>query len=192
MRKILPLLALSAAIPVMAQELPAPRFAFIDPEAILANSTKGKKAFQELEALGKSLNEKVQAVVEEQKQLQMQAKTPGLTDEGRLKLQQAIQDNETRLKRTQEDCQKEFEHAQSEKLGKVYAQEVAPIVQEVAKEWKLQVIFNIKESARLLHYADQAWLNQLNQEVLKRYEAKTGGNASAPAPKPAKAPARKK
>lgn len=191
MRKILSLLALSAALPVMAQEAPAPKFAVVIPDYILSQSARGKKVTADLETVGKSLNERLRAKGEELQRMEQQLKSPGISDEGRAKIQRDLQDGEIAFKRAQEDAQKEF-GAVREKVNKTYQQEVRPIVEALAVEWKLQVLFNYQEG--LFQYAEEAWITSFSKEVIKRYDAKfpTEGAAQTPAAKPAKAPLKKK
>jgi len=188
MRKTLSLLALSAAIPVMAQEPPAPKFAVVIPDYILSQSARGKLVTAELESVGKTLNERLRVKGEELQKMAQQLKSPGISDEGRARIQRDIQDGEIALKRAQEDAQKEF-NAAREKVNRAYQQEVRPIVEALAVEWKLNLLFNYQEG--LFQYADEAWITAFSKEVIKRYDAKypTPGGP-APAPKPAKAPSK--
>ncbi|WP_005038044.1 OmpH family outer membrane protein [Holophaga foetida] len=188
MRKILSLLALSAALPVLAQEAPAPKFAVVIPDYILGNSARGKKVTAEFVELRKSLDERMRAKSEELQKLAQQLKSPGLSDEGRAKVQRDLQDGEIALKRAEEDAQKEFNLGR-EKVSKTYQQEIRPIVEVLAKEWKLQVLFNYQEG--LFQYADETWLTSFSNEIIKRYDAKfpaegTAKAPVAPAPKPGK------
>jgi len=183
MRRTLAALALVLALPVLGQD--APRFAIFSADSVAGNTARGKKMFAELESLGKSLQERITARVEELKKVDQQLKSPGLSDEGRAKLQRELQDGELGLKRLQEDSQQEFEKSK-QKVMKTFMDEIEPVVREVAKEMKLQVVFAYQPG--LLAWAEDAWLTSFTSEVSKRFEAR--GGAPAPAPKPA-APAAK-
>ena len=184
MRRTLAALALVLALPVLGQDA-APRFAIFSADSVAGNTARGKKMFAELESLGKSLQERITARVEELKKVDQQLKSPGLSDEGRAKLQRELQDGELGLKRLQEDSQQEFEKSK-QKVMKTFMDEIEPVVREVAKEMKLQVVFAYQPG--LLAWAEDAWLTSFTSEVSKRFEAR--GGAPAPAPKPA-APAAK-
>lgn len=190
MRRTLAALALVLSLPVLAQDA-APRFAIFSADSVAGGTARGKKMFSELEALGKTLQERISARVEELKKVDQQLKSPGLSDEGRAKLQRELQDGDLGLKRLQEDSQQEFEKAKS-KVMKTFMDEVEPVVKEVAKEMKLQVVLAYQPG--LLAWAEDAWLTSFTNEVSKRFEARGGAPAAAPAPKSAapKAPAPKK
>jgi len=190
MRRLLTAAAtLAFALSATAQD--AQRFAIFAPQQVAGNTVRGKKIFAELETLGKGLQEKISAKVEELKKLDQQLKSPGLTDEGRARIQRELQDGDLGLKRLQEDSQQEFNKTQ-QKAMKVFMEEIEPIVKEVAKEMKLQAVFTYQEG--MLAWADDAWLGTFTTEVAKRFEARAGAAApagtAAPAPKPA-APAAK-
>jgi len=195
MRRMIPLLALSAALPVMAQEAPTPKFAVVIPDYILGNSVRGKKVTAGLEVLGKALQDRLRGKADELQKLEQQLKSPGLSEEGRAKVSRDLQDGEVAFKRAQEDAQKEFNVAR-DKVSKTYQEEVRPLVDALAKEWKLQVLFNYQEG--LFQYADEAWLTSFSKEIIVRYDAKfpaePGDKPSTAAPvaaKPSKAPAKK-
>ena len=177
MRRTLAALTLVLGLPVLAQE--PTKFAIFSAEQVAGNTNRGKKIFAELETLGKSLQEKINTRVEELKKLDNQLKSPGLSDEGRAKLQRELQDGDLGLKRLQEDSQQEFQAAQR-KAMKTFMDEVEPVIKEVAKEMKLQVVLSYQPG--LLAWADDAWLSGFTSEVAKRFEARGG---SAPAAKPA-------
>jgi len=188
MRRTLAALTLVLGLPVLAQE--PTKFAIFSAEQVAGNTNRGKKIFAELETLGKSLQEKINTRVEELKKLDNQLKSPGLSDEGRAKLQRELQDGDLGLKRLQEDSQQEFQAAQR-KAMKTFMEEVEPVIKEVAKEMKLQVVLSYQPG--LLAWAEDAWLATFTGEVAKRFEARAGAapaKPAAPAAKPAAAPAK--
>ena len=183
MRRFLSALTLVAALPLVAQD--SPRFAVFSPDQLREISVRAKKVFAEAEALQKNLESQEKARVEELQKLDQQLKSPSLSDEGRAKLQRELQDNETTYKRWVEDSQKTLRAAGQKAIG-AFQTEVGPIVQEVAKEMKLQAVFQLQQG--LLAYADETWIVTFTTEVAKRYDAKfeSGAAAAAPAaPKPA-------
>ncbi|MBI4911212.1 MAG: OmpH family outer membrane protein [Acidobacteria bacterium] len=186
MRPLLAAAALSLCAPLLAQS-PTASFAIFSPEQVASNTARGKKVFADVETLGKGLQEKINARIEELKKLDGQLKSPGLSEEGRAKIQRDLQDGEISLKRMQEDAQQEFNKTQ-QKAMKVFMEEIEPIVKEVQKEWKLQVVFAYQPG--MLAAADDTWLLSFTNEVAKRYEAK--GPAAAAPKAPAKPAAPKK
>ena len=178
MRRFLAPLAVVLSLPVLAQDV-APRFAIFSAEQVAGNTTRGKKIFADLETLGKSLQDRINVKVDELKKVDQQIKSPGLSDEGRAKLQRELQDGDLALKRIQEDSQQEFEKTK-QKAMKTFMEEVEPIIKEVAKEQKLQVVLSYQPG--MLAWAEEAWLSGFTSEVAKRFDSRA---AAGPAPKPA-------
>lgn len=187
MRRFLTAIALVLGLPVLAQD--APRFAIFSAEQVAQNTVRGKKIFADVEVLGKSLQERLGGKIEELKKLDQQLKSPGLSDEGRARIQRDLQDGEISLKRQQEDAQQDFNKAQ-QKAMKAFMEEVEPLVKDLAKELKLQAVFSYQPG--MLAYAEEGWLMTFTSEISKRLDAKSGAAAAAPAAaKPAeKAPAK--
>ncbi len=197
MRRILALAALTtlASAPVLAQEAPAPRFAIFAPDQLFKTSARAKKVVDQLDGIGKGLQEKLLAKQKELEKMAEQLKSPGLSDEGRAKLQRDLQDGEVAFKRAQEDSQKEF-NKESDKIYGQFQKEVGPIVEEVSKERKLQVVFQYtRQNAGMFAFTDETWAVDFTNEIAKRYDAKfegksAGPEAESPAAKPAAPTAR--
>jgi Skp family chaperone for outer membrane proteins len=184
MRRIAPLLmAAVLSIPVIAQDASAPRFAIFVPDALLQNTNKGKKLLGELEALGKGLQDKLQGKAAEGQKLQQQLQSGSLSEDGKEKLTKQLRDLEYDLKKQQEESQVEFQKAQQRVYGQ-FQQEVGPIVEALAKERKLQVVFQYQPNQNMFAYTDPAWGLEFTNEVAKRYDA-TSGPITGPATKPA-------
>ncbi len=189
MRRLLTLFGLVLALPLLAQDPGGVRFAVFIPQQVIGTSARAQKVFAELNARGNALQTQLNNRVEELKKLEQQLKSPSLSDEGRAKLQREFQDGEIALKRMQEDSQMELQKLQ-QKAFTQFEEEIAPILEQVAKEWKLQVVMQYQNG--LFLKVDEAWLLGFSNEIAKRYDAKFEGKAEAPsAPKPA-APAPKK
>jgi Skp family chaperone for outer membrane proteins len=185
MRRILAALAVVLALPVLAQD--APRIAIFSPDQVAGNTKRGKQIFTDLEALGKTLQERINVKVEELKKVDQQLKSPGLSEEGRAKLQRELQDGDLALKRIQEDSQQEFEKTK-QKAMKTFMEEVEPIIKDVAREMKLHAVLTYQPG--MLAWADDSWLNTFTTEVAKRFDERAAAKPGAPAAKPA-APAAK-
>lgn len=193
MRRFILCLSLAAAIPAVAQE-PITRFGIFAPQRVIESSVRAKKVFAELEVLNKTLTEKVKAKADEMQKLEQQIKSPALSEEGRAKLQREFQDGELSFKRLQEDSQAEFQKSEQKAMGQ-FNQEIGPIVMELAKELKLQMLFQWNQN--IMIPVDPAAVTSFSDELAKRYDRKfeSGAPAAAPekpAPKPAAKPAPKK
>ncbi len=193
MRRFILCLAVAAAIPVIAQE-PITRFGVFAPQRVIESSVRAKKVFAELEVLNKTLTEKVKAKADEMQKMEQQIKSPAMSEEGRAKLQREFQDGELSFKRLQEDSQAEFQKSEQKAMGQ-FNQEIGPIVMELAKELKLQMLFQWNQN--IMIPVDPAAVTAFSDELAKRYDKKfeSGTPVAAPekpAPKPAAKPAPKK
>ncbi len=183
MRRILALAAVTtlASAPMLAQEA-APRFAIFAPDQLFKTSARAKKVVEQLDTVGKGLQEKLAAKQKELEKMAEQLKSPGLSDEGRAKLQNDLKDGDTAFKRAQEDSQKEF-NKESDKIYGQFQKEVGPIVEELSRERKLQVVFQYtRQNQGMFAFTDETWAVEFTNEVAKRYDAKYEGQSAAPQP----------
>lgn len=192
MRRFILGLTLAATLPALAQES-ITRFGVFAPQRVIESSVRAKKVFAELEVLNKILTEKVKIKAEEMQKLEQQIKSPALSEEGRAKLQREFQDGELSFKRLQEDSQGEFQKSE-QKAMKQFNEEIGPIVMELAKELKLQMLFQWNQN--IMIPVDPAAVTSFSDELAKRYDKKFESGAPVapekPAPKPAAKPAPKK
>jgi Skp family chaperone for outer membrane proteins len=173
---------LSAALgtPAAAQE--APRFAFFSINQLVHTSKKAGAIFSELEITGKNLQEKLQAKGQELQALQQQLTSPSLDPDKKEALAKKYRDAEYEGKKMQEDSQAEYQRVEK-KVGGEIAKLAAPIVEQLAKEQKLQMVLS-DQAVQILSWADQDWMKAFTAEVAKRLDASEPA-APAPAPKPA-------
>ena len=175
-------LCLSAALaaPVVAQE--APRFAFFSINQLVHTSKKAGAIFSELEITGKNLQEKLQAKGQELQALQQQLNSPSLDPDKKDALAKKYRDAEYEAKKMQEDSQAEYQKVEK-KVGEAIAKLSAPIVEQLAKEQKLQLVLS-DQAVQILSWGDQEWMKAFTVEVAKRLDASEPA-APAAAPKPA-------
>lgn len=193
MRLIAPLAAAVLCLPAAAQEAPAPRFAFFSVNQLVRSSVKAGKVFAELEITGKNLQEKLQAKGAELQTVQQQIQSPSIDPSKREELQKRLRDLEFEGKKMQEDSQAEFQKVEK-RVGEAIIVMARPIVEQMAKEQNLQVVFS-DQALQVLSWADDAWLKGFTLEVAKRLDAsesasapKPGAAAKPATPKPAPAP----
>lgn len=191
MRRFLAALTAAASLPLLAQDPGSPRIAIFAPAQLIQTSARAKTVFADLEAKGKELETRMKGKVEELQKVEAQLKSPGLSDEGRAKLQDELKIGEVTFKRAQEDSQKEFSAVQQRVYG-TFGKEVEPIVEELAKEWKLNIVLQYTDqTAPFFAYTDKEWALKFTNEIAKRYDAKYAAGApktetpKAAAPKPA-------
>jgi Skp family chaperone for outer membrane proteins len=192
----LAVLCLSAALcaPAAAQE--TPRFAFFSINQLVRSSKKAGAIFSELEITGKNLQEKLQAKGQELQTLQQQLNSPSLDPEKKDALAKKYRDAEFEAKKMQEDSQAEYQRVEK-KVGEAITKLAAPIVEQLAKEQKLQMVFS-DQAVQVLSWAEESWMKGFTAEVAKRLDGTEAATPAAtkpaaPAPKPAAAkPAPKK
>jgi Skp family chaperone for outer membrane proteins len=176
-------LSAALALPVAAQE--APRFAFFSINQLVRSSKKAGALFSELEITGKNLQEKLQAKGQELQTLQQQLNSPSIDPDKKEALAKKLRDIEFEAKKMQEDSQAEYQGVEK-KVGKAITDIAAPIVDQLAKEQKLQVVLS-DQAFQIVAWADQEWIKGFTNEVAKRLDASQPAAAPAPAPKPAAA-----
>jgi outer membrane protein len=156
-----------------AQQAPktpeVPKYAVIDVNLLVQDSAAGKEAMARLKkaqdekiAQRKKLTDEVEAL---QKQLETQRVT--LADSKVGELQKQIEDKGIALKRFDDDAQQQLQEAQKRELDALEKQ-IMPIIQEVGREMKFQMIFNKFQSG--LVYADEA--TDITDMVLRRFNTK--------------------
>lgn len=185
MRLLAPSLAalcLSAALAVPAAAQDAPRFAFFSINQLVRSSKKAGAIFSELEITGKNLQEKLQAKGQELQTLQQQLSSPSIDPDKKEALAKKYRDLEFEAKKMQEDSQAEYQRVEK-KVGEAITKLAGPIVEQLAKEQKLQMVFS-DQAVQVLSWGDKAWMESFTAEVAKRLDASEGAPA-APAPKPA-------
>jgi outer membrane protein len=154
---------------VRAQEqaaTPKLGIAVIDVQRIVEESAVGKeakarlvKAQEDKVAEGRKLSDELDAL---KKQLATQGST--LTDAKRSDLQNEIQDKQVQLQRFQDDAQQQLDELKRKELDNL-EKKVMPLINELGREMKLQLIFN-KFSSGLV-YADSS--TDITDIVLKRF-----------------------
>ncbi len=184
MRLIAPSLAavcLSAALSLPAAAQESPRFAFFSMNQLVRSSKKAGAIFSELEITGKNLQEKLQAKGQELQTLQQQMNSPSIDPEKKEALAKKLRDVEFEAKKMQEDSQGEYQRVEK-KVGEAITKIAGPIVDQIAKEQKLQVVLS-DQAFQMIAWGDQEFMKAFTTEVAKRLDA--SDPAATPAPKPA-------
>ncbi len=152
-----------------AAEAPKLPLAVIDVNVLVQDSAAGKEAISRMKkaqdekvAQRKKLTEEAEAL---QKQLETQRVT--LSDAKIAELQKQIEDKGIALRRFDDDAQQQLQEAQKKELEALEKQ-IMPIIQEVGREMKFQMIFNKFQSG--LVYADEAV--DITDQVLRRFNTK--------------------
>jgi outer membrane protein len=176
-----------------AQAAPAPapfpagaKYAFINIQRIAAESVQGKSLSSRVQTLNtqkvNELNEKNKALQTAQQKLDSGGSV--LSDAARAQLEKDIDRQQTEIQRFTDDAQKEVQELQNE-LQAEFQQKLGPVIQQVAQEKKLEILFSALDAG--IVWADAGL--DLTSEVIKRFDAAnpaaTAAAPAAPAPAPA-------
>jgi outer membrane protein len=150
------------------------KVAYVNINVIAGNSVEGKAATGKIQEFVKKKNAEIQ---ERQKALQaLQAKLQqGLTvmsDEARGQLEKDITRQSRDLESAQEDAQVE-QRQLTDDLQREFQQKLFPIVDAIAKEKSLHMVFSIQDSGIL--WPDPGL--DLTAEVIKRFDAASKSGA---------------
>jgi Skp family chaperone for outer membrane proteins len=128
------------------------------------------------------LNDKNKALQASQQKLESGASV--LNDAARGQLEKDIDRQQTDIQRFTDDAQKEVQELQNE-LQAEFQQKLGPVIQQVAQEKKLDILFSALDAG--IVWADAGL--DLTSEVIRRFDAANPApaapTAAAPAPRPA-------
>ena len=176
------------AAPAAQPPFPAgARYAFINIQRIAAESAQGKALSSRVQTL---YNQKVTELNEKNKALQtaqqkLESGGGVLSDAARGQLEKDIDRQQTDIQRFTDDAQKEVQELQNE-LQAEFQQKLGPVIQQVAQEKKLDILFSALDAG--IVWADAGL--DLTTEVIRRFDAANPAPAAAappaaPAPRPA-------
>ena len=163
------------------------KYAVVNIPRIAAESVEGRAATARVQALNQQrlneLNEKNKALQASQQKLEAGASVLSAT--AAAQLQKEIQRQQTEIQRFGEDAQKDLQNLQAQ-LQEEFEEKLAPIIERVAAEKGLHLLFSATESGIIWGVPSL----DLTQEILSKFDA-AGPVARAPAPasKPAPKPA---
>lgn len=181
--------AAPTAAPPAQQPRPFPagtKYAFINIQRIAAESAEGKALAGRVQTLNQQkvneLNEKNKALQASQQKLEAGASV--LSANAAAQLQKDIERQQIDIQRFTEDAQQEVTNLQTQ-LQDEFQVRLTPIIQEVANERSLHMLFSVVDSG--LVWADPAL--DITTEVIQKFDAAGVGGAApkpaAAAPKPA-------
>lgn len=168
--------AQAPAAPVPEPKFPdGAKFAYLNIQRIAAESGEGKTASARIEAArqkkASDLSEKTKAV----ETLQAKQRSSTVSDDARAQAQKEIDKLQVEIQRMTQDAQAELQDLQNE-LQVDFQRKVAPIIQQIAVEKGVQMLFSQTDSGLVWAVAEL----DLTTEVIRRFDA-----ATAVAPKPA-------
>ncbi len=174
--------------PAPAPQVPFPagaKYAFINIQRIANESGEGRAATARVQALNQQklteLNERNKAV--QANQLKLEQGGSVLSDAARLQLEREIERQSVDIQRFTEDAQAEVQALQAQ-LQADFQQRLSPVIQRVAQERNLEMLFSVADSGIV-------WANpglDLTNDVIQAFDTGAGAPAAG-APPAAPAPA---
>src|SRR5262245_52965277 len=177
--------AAPAAAPAPAPFPAGAKYAFINIQRIAAESAQGKALSSRVQALNNQkvtqLNDRNKALQTAQQKLDSGASV--LSEAARAQLEKDIDRQQTEIQRFTLDAQKEVQELQNE-LQAEFQQKLGPVIQQVAQEKKLEILFSALDAG--IVWADAGL--DLTTEVIRRFDAANPAATTAAPPAPAPAP----
>jgi len=177
-----PAAAAPAATPAPEVKFPeGARFAFVNIQRIAGESVEGKASSARLEALrakkASDLNDRNRQV----EALQAKQKSGVMSDDARAQVQRDLDRLQVEITRMTQDAQQELQDMQNE-LQLEFQRKIQPIIQQVATERSIQLLFSQGDSG--LVWADAGL--DLTLEIIRRFDAVTAALKPPAAPAPIK------
>jgi len=162
------------------------KYAYIRLDLIAAASAEGRLAGEKVKALNdqkvRELNDRNKALQAAQQKLEQGGGV--LNDAARGQLQAEVERQQRDLQRFTEDAQQDVQALQQQ-LQEEFQRRLNPVVDRVAKEKQVHMIFSASDSG--LVWADPTM--DLTADVIRAFDAAAGVKPAAAAPAPAPAPA---
>jgi outer membrane protein len=180
MKKFVISIAVAAlAAPMFAQSA-SQRFAVIDVQKVLTQSSAGKAAYDKLKKMQDDRVEKAKAMDDELKKLDADINTKklSLSEDKLADLQKQLADKRISMQRYAQDADREIGEARDRELQALEAK-IKPVIDSLGKEMGIAAIFNKFESG--LVYASDAI--DITDTVVKRFNEAQGGAATPAATK---------
>ncbi|MGZ5443372.1 MAG: OmpH family outer membrane protein [Thermoanaerobaculia bacterium] len=176
MKKFLVTVAVAAlAAPMFAQTTPA-RFAVIDVQKVLTQSTAGKAAYEKLKKMQDDRMARAKGMDDELKKLDADISTKrlSLSEDKLVEMQKQLADKRISMQRYAQDAEREIGEARDRELMALEAK-IKPVIDGIGKEMGLAAIFNKFESG--LVYASDAI--DITDTVIQRFNATQPAAAAA-------------
>jgi len=174
--------ALGMSLAAPAQTPPVPKLGVIEVQRIVQESAVGKESLARVQKLqqGKQddLSKRQKELRDMEQKIQDQGKS--LSEDAMEKLQKDYQTKALDLKRAQDDAQRDLEETQRKELGEL-ERRVMPVIETVAKEQGLSLVFNKFQSGLL--YADTNV--DITDAVIAKFNTQIAAPPAAGAAKPA-------
>lgn len=160
-----------AAPPVAQAPKPFPEGAkvgFVDLQTIASTSAEGKAATAQIQAFQKKRTDEIAEKTKQAQALQTKLQQGGtvLSEQARAQSEKDLQKMQRELQAMQEDAQAELQEM-TQKLQGEFQERLNPIIEQIATEKNLHVVFSVRDSGIVWAYAGI----DISGEVIKRFDA---------------------
>ena len=144
------------------------KIGFVDLQVIASNSVEGKVATAQLEEYRKKANGQIGEKTKEAQALQTKLQQGGnvLNDQARAQAEKDLQRLQRELQALQEDANTELQDM-TQKLQMQFQERLNPVIEQVANEKGLHVVFSVRDSGIIWGYSGI----DISAEVIKRFDA---------------------
>jgi outer membrane protein len=141
---------------------------FIDLQVIASNSVEGKAATARLEEYRKKANAQISEKQKEAQAIQTKLQQGGnvLNEQARSQAEKDLQRLQRELQALQEDANSELQDM-TQKLQVQFQERLNPVIEQVANEKGLHVVFSVRDSGIIWGYSGI----DISAEVIKRFDA---------------------
>lgn len=162
--------------PQQPQPKPFPEGAkvgFIDLQVIASNSVEGKAATAQIQDFLKKKNAEIAEKTKEVEALRNKLQQGGnvLNEQARAQAEKDLQRLQREVQNMQEDANQEHQEL-TQRLQLQFQERLNPIIEQVASEKGLHVVFSVRDSGIIWGYSGI----DLSQEVIKRFDAAAKAN----------------
>lgn len=144
------------------------KIGFIDLQVIASNSAEGKAATAKLDEYRKKKNAEIGEKTKQAQAIQTKLQQGGtvLSEQARSQAEKDLQKLQRELQALQEDANAELQEMTA-KLQADFQERLNPIIEQVASEKDLHVVFSVRDSGIVWAYSGI----DLSAEVIKRFDA---------------------
>lgn len=140
-----------------------------EPNLVIQQSAKGKKFMNELKAFTDQKEKQIKAEFDKAETLRKEyvSKQASLSVDKKQEMEKKLSDFQISIKRMQDDAKREFQ-IQEQKGYKMFSDLMKPIIEAIAKEKNLDLVFSRAQSG--IVYMSQTV--DITAEIVKRIDAK--------------------
>lgn len=144
------------------------RVAFVDLQVIASNSVEGKAATAQLDEFRTKKNAEIAEMTKAAQAVQTKLQQGGtvLNEQARAQAEKDLQKYQRDLQALQEDANQELQELTA-RLQASFQERLNPIIEQVATEKDLYVVFSVRDSGIVWAYSGV----DLSGEVIKRFDA---------------------